>query len=128
MAWYCRSGIISQVLSNSMMIWYGRGKLSNASSVKAEAVRRRKDKVQTKTEISFPANIEGRERSGAGQFVSTYEIGFGIRLLSSSLANVVELVESLVDVVSVIEEGNGWTRSVRSFVSFRAVANRTAQG
>ncbi|EXA44403.1 hypothetical protein FOQG_08166 [Fusarium oxysporum f. sp. raphani 54005] len=95
------------------MIWYGRGKLSNASSVKAEAVRRRKDKVQTKTEISFPANIEGRERSGAGQFVSTYEIGFGIRLLSSSLANVVELVESLVDVVSVIEEGNGWTRKDR---------------
>jgi hypothetical protein len=47
------------------MLWFGRYKLEYASSVKAEAVRRRKDKVQTKTEISFPANIEPRERSGA---------------------------------------------------------------
>lgn len=37
--------------------------------------------------------------------------------MSSSLANVVELVESLVDVASVIEEGNGINK-VRPFGRF----------
>jgi hypothetical protein len=40
----------------------------------------RKDEVQAKAEMSFPAKIEAREREDVNQFVSTYKIEFNIEV------------------------------------------------